>query len=364
MDSDQSLDRSRIPFPREGDSFSDAGKHQRAASARLTKLTNFVSETQRLIGQIPRTTNATSGLHPFKIYNLPWRLRPAGTTTPGDWLKFRVRQGKVIQYATGPEFNSAQTIIDASGTDGCDNPDIETYLDDPAAADTVLVPDVAQYWFWLDLTTIAGKPAALLHSGGYDSKNVLHGEDPAPIANPGADPLIPLGYVDTATLQATKQAIVRQIIRYDIILGLGGGGGGIVKGPLVAVFGDYLVIKLPGNTLVPVAKPQRLRNSVFQETIFGTLFTFFYPHNPGAGLPPTDPMAYVRRTCNSSLGAQFHDIIKPWILGEEIVAFTTQATGIVTDPVDPNFAPRTAITYLDANNGSHDWMMSPNQSAP
>lgn len=129
-------------------------------------------------------TRKTFGHFPFRIYRLPdhYRSSPDPDT---DWLKFRVRGGKVwidwVEY-------------DATGTDGAADPDDDTILD---AGDVAVTSGVARYWFWLDISS--------------GSVAVNHGAS-APTWSPAH---VPIGYVDTTNTTA-QIAIVRQIVRTDL----------------------------------------------------------------------------------------------------------------------------------------------------
>jgi hypothetical protein len=116
-----------------------------------------------------------------------------------DWRKFRVRAGRVFEN-------------EATGTDGADeNPDAETY---PTMTD-IEVPDLAlEYWFWLEVSDAGAV--------------VRHAEDPTvsdPVDNPNPwttfptldGEHIPIGFVDTDTYSTEKRAVVRQLLRTDVI---------------------------------------------------------------------------------------------------------------------------------------------------
>lgn len=140
------------------------------------------------------------GLHPFQIYTMPACARSAPTADPAnDWRRFRVRSGFIL--GTEP-----------TGTDGAQWPDSGafsgTYTDE-----ITVDAEVAEYWFWLQQS---GDTWSVQH----DDTPGLAGWDAFP--TPDAEN-IPIGFVDTATHYATRQAVVRQLLRADVVT-LGGSG--------------------------------------------------------------------------------------------------------------------------------------------
>lgn len=157
------------------------------------------SEVDRLRGLL--RTGATT-MHPFRIYNVPSRL--GGGYAADIWRKFRVRSGSVI-------FESA-TAVNAGGTDGETDPDSSGAS--ISSTNIFTVPDeTSAYWVWLEMLwggtswTVTVKHGAAPDENGWTDWPALDGRH------------IPIGKIDTQTKTATKQALVRQYLRGDIIFG-------------------------------------------------------------------------------------------------------------------------------------------------
>lgn len=157
-------------------------------------------------------------LHPFKIYRLPSYLRTTSDPTM-DWRRFRVRAGRVL-------------AADATGTDAAfdpapnANPDSE-YV--PMVSKEILAPiNVAQFWFWLEVgsggTTAVVRygptPTASSYSDGPNSWTSANPWTLAPVPDSAH---IPIGWVDTKSQQASYTAVIRQLLRADLVGGVGGG---------------------------------------------------------------------------------------------------------------------------------------------
>ena len=144
------------------------------------------------------------GLHPFQIYTMPAYARDTPSASPADdWRRFRVRAGMVLG-------------TDAEGTDGADWPESSAFPVVPFLSDEVTVASgVAQHWFWLhkdgEVWTVenAANPAT---SGIWDAYPTPDAEN------------IPIGWVNTDEYEATKQAIIRQLLRADVVT-VGGTAG-------------------------------------------------------------------------------------------------------------------------------------------
>jgi hypothetical protein len=200
----------------------------------ISTLTTKVTAIKRLNGGV------LSGLHPFKIYQLPPRLRPAGPNPDGlDWRRVRVRKGNYQMFQVGPYsgFVFDSPFAGIAGTDAVFNPDIETYLDNPMATD-ILIPEETTWYFWL-------------HFDGEGAAEIRYGNgpgDPTPGANAGdaqdwpefpdldigdgsirainavtndeslVVPDILIGWCDSTTLVLNNQLVIRQILRDDPIV--------------------------------------------------------------------------------------------------------------------------------------------------
>ena len=159
-------------------------------------------------------------LHPFKLYQLPDVLRVAQDADT-DWRKFIVRAGNVMG-------------VDATGTDGINaDPDSEEY---PTESAEILVPEAAaKFWFWLEL--VSGEITEVLVRYGSDptaeSYTPAEGDPTTAWTSTNAwsgvpvpdSAHIPIGWVDTDTFLAERSAVVRQLLRADMVQ-VGGGGSG------------------------------------------------------------------------------------------------------------------------------------------
>jgi hypothetical protein len=146
-------------------------------------------------------------MHPFKIYNVPSVLR----VTPdddNDWRLFRVRAGQVMG-------------VDVTGTDADDaNPDDESYPD----VDDFEVPiSTPEYWFWIEDT---GSGWVLRYGPDETASSYDGGPDPgqawtssnAWTTGPIPDSThIPVGTVDTDTFSDDNTAVIRQLLRADVV---------------------------------------------------------------------------------------------------------------------------------------------------
>lgn len=153
--------------------------------------------------------------HPFKIYPYPSILIAEGSQDPStDWLKFMVRAGNVLG-------------VDATGTDGANSdPDTEAY---PSASYISVPANTAKFWFWLEIA--ADSSSAVVRYGDVPSasrypaagaalwtSNSPWSGAPVPDAQH-----VPIGWVDTNTHAAQRVAVVRQLLRADIVQVWGGG---------------------------------------------------------------------------------------------------------------------------------------------
>ena len=161
--------------------------------------------------------------HPFKLYVLPDVLR-AEEDAENDWRKFVVRAGRVMATdATG-------TDADADGVSNGD-PDGE-YM--PPTVPEVVVPEgVEKFWFWLEIgaeevvVRYGPEPTAASYTPSGGDPTAAWGPTDNPwTAGPVPDgEHIPIGWVDTNTYGDGYVAVVRQLLRADVVQ-VGGGGGG------------------------------------------------------------------------------------------------------------------------------------------
>jgi hypothetical protein len=162
-----------------------------------------------------RLTPRGAVMHPFKIYQMPLSLRTS--VDANTWRKFRVRAGRVLES-------------DATGTDGESWPDGQLF---PSAGQEVTVPaTTAQFWFWLEIGSSGGTttavvrwhsdPTATSYDGGEDTTAADWTSTNAWTGFPVIDAEhVPIGWVDTNTKASEKVALVRQLLRADLIGGTG-----------------------------------------------------------------------------------------------------------------------------------------------
>lgn len=135
-------------------------------------------------------------MFPFRIYQLPFFLR--ASPDDDDWLKFRVRGGRVGD-------------LEVDDTDGETIPDLDTY---PDMTDIVVDTGVDAHYFWIELSDPSDVKTATLKNG--EDPNSAGWDD-----FPDTDGrFILIGYVDTATRESEKIAIIRQLLRTDILKGI------------------------------------------------------------------------------------------------------------------------------------------------
>jgi len=162
-----------------------------ALAAQVERISDAVGLGRETLSSLRNTVGSLlTGMHPFKIYQVPPHLR--SSVTADDWRKVRVRAGTYGHLDV------------ATGTDDVEWPDQGEF---PDIADITVPQDEPRYYFWVE------------HNAG--TVQVKHGTDPAangwtefPVQD--ADH-IPIGYVDTQTRAADKEIIVRQILRTDIL---------------------------------------------------------------------------------------------------------------------------------------------------
>ena len=177
------------------------------------------------VGALKGPLAAGDALHPFKIYRLPTIYRLESAQDPAnDWRKFRVRAGAVF---------GASAVYDVSGCDSYPfDPDSDAYL---STDDEIVVPDsTSRFWFWIEIGSAGGTTTAVVRYGDdptidtsltpYDdgvnpewSSARVWSVAPRPTRN-----FVPIGWVDTLSGHANKDATVRQFLRSDVLF-LGGG---------------------------------------------------------------------------------------------------------------------------------------------
>ncbi len=169
---------------------------------------------------------AAEVLHPFKIYQRPKELIDEDEDFGKFWRLFRVRAGRVME--------SDATGTDADSDAECNaDPDALHY---PEVAPEILAPvATAKFWFWLEVGSDDGDTTAVVRYGidpTAGSYTPAAGDPTAAWTSPNvwsAAPVpdgqhIPIGWVDTNTNATTLIAVVRQLLRADVVQ-VGGGGG-------------------------------------------------------------------------------------------------------------------------------------------
>jgi hypothetical protein len=157
--------------------------------------------------------------HPFRIYQVF-----SSPPDSGDWLRFRVRAGRVMES-------------DASGTDATDADPDQEELQAAATADYTTIPTgTANFWFWLELSGSGAGLTATVRSAADPSVAGTDNPNPWP-SYPLPDAThIPIGWVDTLTNESASVAIVRQLLRTDVV-SIVGGGGGLMACQITAIYG-------------------------------------------------------------------------------------------------------------------------------
>lgn len=192
----------------------DARKNWMALAQVAGRLPGLQAGIQGAYDQIAALQNAKNvmlGMHPFKLYQLPSVLRV--TPDPAnDWLAFRVRAGRVLES-------------DATGTDGSDsNPDDEGFLN--TAADIYVPSNTLKFWFWLEIATGDTTTAVVRYGSDPTASSYTDGGHPSlnwtttvPWTTfPKFDaPHLPIGWVDTQTNLSSNTAVVRQLLRTDVL---------------------------------------------------------------------------------------------------------------------------------------------------
>ena len=292
-------------------------------------------------------------LHPFKIYTLPSILRRTPTTA--DWRTFIIRAGRVLgQDATGTDAD-ANTAVNS-------DPDSE-YIPTWTTPTPEIIVDSGQskHWFWLEIN---GTTATVKHGSNATADTGSNPWTTRPV--PDATH-IPIGWVDTATKASTRQPIIRQLLRADVI---SVGGGTITPYKLRSVQGNYLTCYAYGGPEdspdIYIAKAPQLRHATpegdpgltsttvyLTETIEGQLVDYTWETR-------TDNLDGLRRAklhTDTTPTSQQMEIVVPVYLTKttdtaaSIIFASTANTGLTTDdPLD--FIP---ITLQDLNIDARAW---------
>ena len=263
----------------------------------------------------PRVQREVTVMHPFKLYQLPNCLR----ATPGatDWRKFRVRARQVLG-------------VNASGTDGADDdPDGEMF---PDVTDILVPAATASYWFWLEIVDGAW---ALVHGATPATKGTVDGtesEDYAWVSFPVPDgENIPIGFVDTDTKAATSVALVRQLLRHDVV-SVGGGNGAVTRFEIASVSGDY-VTAVGGQK---IAKPPELWFSEATYVEGGKTISYSNWDLPNQ-----------TRVADDGTNQVIEVVVRPYRAGNHIWATQANASGVFVNDVE--------LTYVDLNRAGRHW---------
>lgn len=179
--------------------------------AELSALAGLVGALRATVAELRGQVTEGGRLHPFKVYRLPQRLRAAAGAA--DWRSFRVRSGQVMG-------------VEATGTDGAAAPDGDSY---PDVTDIVVPESVAEFCFWLE-----DDGADWVLRWGDDPTADSYDGTGTPTWGPSDNPWtvypemdgthVLLATVDTSTNVAEKVAVVRQLVRQDLV-SLGSGAG-------------------------------------------------------------------------------------------------------------------------------------------
>lgn len=91
-----------------------------------------------------------------------------------------------------------------------------------------------------------------------------------------------------------------------------------------------------------IAKIPEVRCSIISQTIYGTVYNYTYPHNPSAGGPSVDPLAYVYRKSRVGSGTpEVQLLVPPLVAGDIICAMEIPGdTDVMSDPKDYVTTPK------------------------
>lgn len=273
------------------------------------------AEDEVAAGAVKKPQRRAEGMHPFRIYCAPWNLR--ATNTADDWRKFRVRAGRVMG-------------ADVTGTDAADdNPDGELF---PSVTDIEVPDGTAAYWFWIEISGAAG---AVQHSAAPAS----NGWAGFPIPD---ETHIPIGYVDTETKSAGKVAIVRQLLRTDVV-SVGGGGAGLALAKFISNHDDYIILRPIGEVTdehdFKVAKPYKLRFSISSASIDGITISYSSYNT-----------SLQRRTASAG-SVSITQAIVPRYLAEDLIFYAVAPTGVA----DADIVGFPDIGLIDINADGRAW---------
>ena len=307
---------------RESDVPKDLWKDVRALNIRVSELTKIISVQSQIISAIRRGQSSLSGLHPFKIYRLPSQYRDGGPTPDGlDWRRIRVRTGRVF-------VNDLQLV---AGTDAVTQPEIETFLDNPMAAD-ILVPEMDDsFYIWVRFDD----------SGAQ----LYYGDDPGSTADPDFDSFpnndskhIIIGIVDSQSLAASQQLNITQLVRADIY-GTGAGGGGLITANISIanafqiggsnIFADYFTCLDSIGNPFPVAKPWNILGSTASADVGAITYVY------------DDPTCLTRVATGDPAASPHNEIVTPdYQEGQPILISpisNVDLDDLQTDPTDANY---------------------------
>lgn len=296
--------------------------------------------------------------YPLKIYSFPscWR---ANANISADWLKFRVHAGR---YQGIKVLNTDVHDTNHGDTNYPSFPDDDIPIDEGDVADIAIPVNTQQYWFWIDVSSPNTPTLKSGFSGQSVSGNIGDPSGlgwatfPVPDSNH-----IPLGWVDTKFDAANHHAVTRQLVRSDVSA-TGGGGAVVREFNYLKSFGDYVigVDFANGNTHVAIAKQYKLRNSIPNTWIYGTLWSYTYPKNPANwdtvnSYSSPNIYAFMYRTASSGNISQNEGIVPQFIpadpntspvqVADKIWAIQT-STDVKTVPADPDNTPNSAVNWL------------------
>lgn len=112
-------------------------------------------------------------------------------------------------------------------------------------------------------------------------------------------------------------------------------------------FGDYFLTQ-EGTS---IAKCPRLRNSIGQQTIYGTIVNFFYPHNVA-----NDNLYGLYRIASvPNVGTTENEGVTPQFLVNDLIYAIQMTTGVVSESADTSQPVGTPIGWLDLNLDGRAW---------
>lgn len=171
------------------------------------------------------------------------------------------------------------------------------------------------------------------------------------------------------------------MLLYPLALGQGGTPATTATVELLlfkSAFANYTVCQNAAGLIIPVAKPQELRNNITKRNIYNLDFNYTYPHNPAGGGPSVDQYAYnMRQVSYTPPGGVLTTVkqlyVPPYLLPGKITntggsvsasivpaMLVNGSTGVSLDPLDTVTPAGTVIKYIEISHRA--WAKSADQT--